>query len=150
MKYQKQFSSVIEKFRTNEECLQYFLSCFEIPELKNLKNLRCSMFSDNLLARKSDPEIEGFVIFNNDIEVYFISPSANYIGFWGFRNFFTYKLAVNHKHLNDGVYRYVLNVHNKQDLNRKDSFNEIREFWIYNIHKYTEDLRSWILALYKD
>lgn len=151
MKYQKQLSEVFEKFKDNEECLQYFLNCLDIPELKDLKELKCVSFSDYSLAEsiQEDPKVSGFVIFNRVLEVYFISPTMNYIGFWGFRNFFTYRLALKHKSLNDGILRYVVNIHNKQDLNRKDHFNDIREFVVFNVYKYTEDLRNWILALFE-
>lgn len=151
MKYQKEFSEIFEKFRSNEECLQYFLNCFEIPELKDLKELKCVPFSENSLAQSVNSDnVTGFVISNRVLEVYFISPTMNYIGFWGFRNFFTYRLAVKHRKINDGILRYVINIHNKQDLNRTDTFGDIREFKIFNVYKYTEDLRSWILALYGD
>ena len=149
MKYQKEFSEIFEKFRSNEECLQYFLNCFEIPELKDLKELKCVPFSENSLAQSVNSDnVTGFVISNRVLEVYFISPTMNYIGFWGFRNFFTYRLAEKHRKINDGILRYVINIHNKQDLNRTDTFGDIREFKIFNVYKYTEDLRSWILALY--
>lgn len=151
MKYQKEFSEIFERFRSNEECLQYFLNCFEIPELKDLKELKCVPFSENSLAQSVNSDnVTGFVISNRVLEVYFISPTMNYIGFWGFRNFFTYRLAVKHRKINDGILRYVINIHNKQDLNRTDTFGDIREFKIFNVYKYTEDLRSWILALYGD
>jgi len=151
MKYQKEFSEIFEKFRSNEECLQYFLNCFEIPELKDLKELKCVPFSENSLAQSVNLDnVTGFVISNRVLEVYFISPTMNYIGFWGFRNFFTYRLAEKHRKINDGILRYVINIHNKQDLNKTDTFNGIREFKIFNVYKYTEDLRSWILALYGD
>ena len=151
MKYQKQLLEVFEKFKDNEECLQCFLNCFDIPELKDLKELKCVSFSDYPLAEsiQEDPKVSGFVIFSRVLEVYFISPTMNYIGFWGFRNFFTYRLALKHKSLNDGILRYVVNIHNKQDLNRKDHFNDIREFVVFNVYKYTEDLRDWILALFE-
>lgn len=151
MKYQKEFSEIFERFRSNEECLQYFLNCFEIPELKDLKELKCVPFSENSLAQSVNSDnVTGFVISNRVLEVYFINPTMNYIGFWGFRNFFTYRLAVKHRKINDGILRYVINIHNKQDLNRTDTFGDIREFKIFNVYKYTEDLRSWILALYGD
>lgn len=149
MKYQKEFSEIFEKFRSNEECLQYFLNCFDIPELKDLKELKCVPFSENSLAQSVNSDnVTGFVISNRVLEVYFISPTMNYIGFWGFRNFFTYRLAEKHRKINDGILRYVINIHNKQDLNRTDTFGDIREFKIFNVYKYTEDLRNWILALY--
>lgn len=151
MKYQKDFSNVFEKFRTNEECLQYFLNSFEIPELKDLTELKCTGFSDNSLVQSVNPEnVSGFVISNKALEIFFISPSMNYIGFWGFRNFFTFRLAEKHKKINDGILRYVLNIHNKQDLNRTDTFNDIREFQIFNVYKYNEDLLNWILAIYQN
>lgn len=150
MKYQRQTSGVFEKFKGNEECLQYFLNCFDIPELKNLSNLKCIPFSESLAESvQTGPDVEGFVIFNRFMEVYFINPSMNYIGFWGFRNFFTYRLAMKHRQLNDGIQRRVINIHNKQGINRTDVFNDIREFKVYNIYKYNEDLRSWILALFE-
>lgn len=149
MKYQKEFSEIFEKFRSNEECLQYFLNCFDIPELKDLKELKCVPFSENSLAQSVNNEnISGFIISNRVLEVYFINPTMNYIGFWGFRNFFTYRLAEKHRKINDGILRYIINIHNKQDLNRTDTFDGIREFKIFNVYKYTEDLRNWILALY--
>lgn len=149
MKYQKEFSEIFEKFRSNEECLQYFLNCFDIPELKDLKELKCVPFSENSLAQSVNSDnVTGFVISNRVLEVYFISPTMNYIGFWGFRNFFTYRLAEKHRKINDGILRYIINIHNKQDLNRTDTFGDIREFKIFNVYKYTEDLRNWILALY--
>lgn len=150
MKYQKQFSSVLEKFKSNGECLQYFLNCLEIPELRDLRDLKCTMFSDSPLAQSSDSGIEGFVISNTDIEVYFVSPATNYIGFWGFRNFFTYRLASQHRKLNDGVLRYVINIHNKKGNNRMESFNDIREFWMYNISDCPEGLKEWTDTLYEE
>ena len=95
MRYQKQFSDVFSKFKENPECLQYFLNCFEIPELKDLKDLTCKEFSEHPLAEsvQTDPKISGFVISNKAVEVFYISHTRNYLGFWGFRNFFTYRLA---------------------------------------------------------
>ena len=149
MKYQRDLSDIFEKFRSNEECLQYFLDSFEIPELKNLKELKCSLFSENSLVQSVNPDnVTGFVISNRVVEVFFINPTMNYIGFWGFRNFFTFRLAEKHQKINDGILRYVINIHRKPDPNRADTFNDIREFIICNVYKCSEDLKNWIEALY--
>lgn len=152
MRYQKEISKdIFDKFRDNEECLQYFLNCFEVPELRDLKDLRCLLFSEYSLAESAqeEPKIDGFVIFNKQIEAYVISPSRNYIGFWGFRNFFTFRLAQKHHELNDGILRYVLNIHYRPDPNRTDAFNDIREFKVYNVCKLGEDLKNWTETLFE-
>ena len=152
MKYQKQFSDVFSKFKENPECLQYFLNCFEIPELKDLKDLTCKDFSEHPLVEsvQTDPKISGFVISNKVVEVFYISHTRNYLGFWGFRNFFTYRLAEKHKQINDGIMRYVLNVHYRPDPNRTDTFNDIREFQIFNVYKQNDDLKSWLETIFED
>lgn len=150
MKYQKHLSEVFDKFKINSECLQYFLNSTEIPELQNLKDLQCSLFFENSFVQSVNTEhVDGFVLSNRNVSVYFISPSDYYLRFWGFRNFLTYRLAEKHHKLNDGILRYVVNVHLKNDLNRTDTFREIREFQIFNIFKPSEDLKNWMYALYE-
>ena len=49
--------------------------------------------------------------------------------------------------MNDGVLRYVINIHNKEENNRVDEFNLIKNFKIYNIYRVPEDLMEWIKKL---
>ena len=150
MRYQKIVNKeVFEKFKDNEECLQNFLTCTEIPELANLRDLGCIDFSESRVVQLvNSGNVEGFIIGNKEIEVFIINPSLDYIRFWGFRNFFTYRLAKKHSDMNDGVLRYVINIHRKPDPNRVDTFNDIREFIIFNVYKCSEDLKNWLEALY--
>lgn len=150
MRYQKIVNKeVFEKFKDNEECLQTFLTCTGIPELANLKDLGCIDFSESgIVQRINAGNVEGFIIGNKEIEVFIINPSLDYIRFWGFRNFFTYRLAKKHSDMNDGVLRYIINIHNKEENNRVDEFNLIKNFKIYNIYRVPEDLMEWIKALF--
>lgn len=150
MRYQKIVNKeVFEKFKDNEECLQNFLTCTEIPELANLRDLGCIDFSESrVIQLVNSGNVEGFIIGNKEIEVFIINPSLDYIRFWGFRNFFTYRLAKKHSDMNDGVLRYVINIHNKEDPNRVDEFNHIKNFKIYNIYRVPENLMEWIKALF--
>ena len=50
--------------------------------------------------------------------------------------------------MNDGVLRYVINIHNKEDPNRVDEFNHIKNFKIYNIYRVPENLMEWVKALF--
>lgn len=150
MRYQKIVNKeVFEKFKENEECLQNFLDSSEIPELTNLKDLVCIDFSESKVVQSVNAgNVEGFIIGNKDIEVYIINPSLDYIRFWGFRNFFTYRLAKKHSNMNDGVLRYVINIHNKEENNRVDKFNLIKNFEIHNIYRVPDNLMEWIKALF--
>lgn len=150
MRYQKITNKeVFERFKENEECLQTFLDSTEIPELANLKDLGCIDFCESGIVQKINAgNVEGFIIGNNDIEVFIINPSLDYIRFWGFRNFFTYRLAKKHSNMNDGVLRYVINIHNKEENNRVDVFNLIKNFKIHNIYRVPENLMEWIKALF--
>lgn len=151
MKYQKHLSEVFDKFKINPECLQYFLNSTEIPELQNLRDLQCSLFFENSFVQSVNTEhVDGFVMGNRQVSVFFISPSDMYLRFWGFRNFLTYRLAKKHHQINDGILRYVVNIHNKDGNNRTDTFNDIREFQVINIYKKSEDLQNWLYALYED
>lgn len=150
MRYQKITNKeVFERFKENEECLQNFLDSTEIPELANLKDLGCIDFCESGIVQSINAgNIEGFIIGNKDIEVFIINPSLDYIRFWGFRNFFTYRLAKKHSNMNDGVLRYVINIHNKEENNRVDKFNLIKNFKIHNIYRVPENLMEWIKALF--
>ena len=46
--------------------------------------------------------------------------------------------------------RYVLNVHYRPDPNRTDTFNDIREFQIFNVYKQNDDLRNWLETIFED
>ena len=150
MRYQKATNSeIFERFKDNEECLQNFLTSTEIPELANLKDLKCMDFKESKVVQIVNAgDVDGFIIGNNDIEVFIINPSMDYIRFWGFRNFFTYRLAKKHSDMNDGITRYVINMHNKEENNRVDRFNLIKNFEIHNIYRVPDDLMEWIKALF--
>lgn len=150
MIYQKIVDSdVFPKFKENQECLQNFLNSTDIPELANLTDLVCLDFKESgVVQLVNQGNIEGFIIGNKEKEVFIICPSLDYIRFWGFRNFFTYRLAKKHSDMNDGVLRYVINIHNKEDLNRVDAFNNIKNFKIYNLYRVPEDLLEWAKALF--
>lgn len=140
---------VFERFKDNEECLQNFLDSTEIPELANLKDLGCIDFCESGVVQSINAgNVEGFIIGNKEIEVFIINPSLDYIRFWGFRNFFTYRLAKKHSNMNDGVLRYVINIHNKEENNRVDKFNLIKNFKIHNIYRVPDDFMEWIKALF--
>lgn len=150
MRYQKIVNKeVFERFKDNEECLQNFLDSTEIPELANLKDLGCIDFCESGVVQSINAgNVEGFIIGNKEIEVFIINPSLDYIRFWGFRNFFTYRLAKKHSNMNDGVLRYVINIHNKEENNRVDKFNLIKNFKIHNIYRVPDDFMEWIKALF--
>lgn len=153
MEYQVYFSDVINNFLNNEECLENFLDSLNTPELTKLKGLSGELFSDNELVKQvqSDRKIDGFVLSNMYLQVYVISPSHNYIGFWGHRNFFAWRLAHRQSWRNDGVTRYVINfIPDRYENNKCESFTRIKNFYIINIYleNHNECLQNWLDALY--
>lgn len=155
MDYQIPFSNVIDDFLQNKECLETFLDCLDITELKGLTDLRGEIFDWDEFARlaQSDKYIDGFVIKNNDVRIYVINPSKQYIKFWGHRNFFTWRLAKKHSNNNDGIKRYVINFcYRYEPCNKTDKFDIIKDFYIINIFvdNMTDDQKQWLRAIFKD
>lgn len=152
MLYQLEFSDVIHNFLSNEEYLKGFLSALGYPE--NTFTVKAQLFKDSEFVSwvQRQPTIDGFVISTNGFEIYVISPSKNYIGFWGHRNFFTWRLAKRHDNKNDGVRRCVINLLYKPESNKTEEFDIIKNFYVLNLYKdkIPEDLAQWFGAIYKD
>lgn len=156
---QLEYSDVIKNFLGNEDYLKGFVSLLEIPiEQRWLKG---ELFDDNEFVNWSQrsPTIEGFVIKNERTECYVVSPSKNYMSFWGHRNFFVWRLAQRHAWKNDNVVRYVVNFiypsqNNKIENKPKkvETFDKVKDFYIVNFYmdSINTDLSEWLNALYKD
>lgn len=153
MFYQLQFTDVVNKFLSNEEYLECFASMFDIPE--RMDNLKGYFFDESEIISwvQREPTIDGFVLENQYVQLFFISPSKNYMGFWGHRNFFTWRLAKKHSNNNDGVKRYVINFcYRYEPCNKTDNFDIIKDFYIINIFvdNMTDDQKQWLRAIFKD
>ena len=75
------------------------------------------------------------------------------MGFWGHRNFFTWRLAKKHSNNNDGIKRYVINFcYRYEPCNKIDKFDIIKDFYIINIFvdNMTDDQKQWLRAIFKD
>lgn len=152
MFYQLEYSDVINNFLDNDEYLNGFVSALGIDGEHN--NLTGTLFENHEFVKwtQRSPTIEGFVIENPDVQYFVISPSKNYMGFWGHRNFFTWRLAQRHSWKNDNKTRYVINFIYKSENNRVDTFNNIKNFFVINLYieNITDDLQQWLQALYKE
>lgn len=152
MLYQLEFSDVIHNFLSNEEYLKGFLSALGYPEQEF--TVKGRLFKDDEFVSwvQRSPTIDGFVISTNGMEIYFISPSKNYIGFWGHRNFFTWRLAKRHDNKNDGITRCVINYMYRSESNKTEEFDIIKNFHILNLYegKIPEELKQWLQAIYKE
>lgn len=152
MDYQIPFSNVIDDFLQNKECLETFLDCLDISELKGLTDLRGEIFDWDEFARlaQSDKYIDGFVIKNNDVRIYVINPSKQYIRFWGHRNFFTWRLAQRQNYKRDGTVKYVLNFIFKNEFNKIEHFDTIDNFYVINFYmnNANENVKNWLNAIY--
>ena len=152
MDYQIPFSNVIDDFLQNKECLETFLDCLDISELKGLTDLRGEIFDWDEFARlaQSDKYIDGFVIKNNNVRIYVINPSKRYIKFWGHRNFFTWRLAQRQNYKRDGTVKYVLNFIFKNEFNKIEHFDTIDNFYVINFYmnNANENVKNWLNAIY--
>lgn len=145
-------NEVLNKFLENRECLHAFLQSTDNDAIKDLQVFSADLFEHDEIANRSQKGeiINGFVITGQNKKIYVISPSNDYLHFWGHRNFFTWRLAKNHQNRNDGIERHVLNIHNQQSKNHTSQFDIIKGFYIHNIYTthMTTELNDWINALF--
>lgn len=152
MKIQFDFTDIIDNFLANEECMRAFLNATEIDVLKDLNNLKGDKFQNDVIAVRSQKGegIAGFVISTAGKKIYVISPCYDYLKFWGYRNFFVWRLAKNHDNANDGIERHVINILPQESKNKTSQFNVIRNCYIHNIFvsNLSDELKEWLDALY--
>lgn len=152
---QKRFNTeILDSFLNNRECLQAFLDSTGVESLKDLVAYDAYLFESDEIANRSQASrneyVNGFVISAQNKKIYIISPSNDYIRFWGRRNFFTWRLAKNHQNKNDGIERHVINIHNQDSKNHTEAFNTIKDFYVHNIYasNLSNDLNDWINVLF--
>lgn len=153
MDIQFKFSNIINDFLQNRECMQAFLNATKVDELQELGNLHGDLFVNDVVAVRSQQgsdKIDGFVISSERKKIYVISPCYDYLKFWGWRNFFTWRLAKNHDNVNDGIERHVINILPQENRNKTVQFDIVKKCYIHNIfiNNISDELKEWLDALY--
>lgn len=153
MKIQSKLSSVANKFLSSDECMYDFIESLHIQNLKISKDILGRSLKENSLVKNirlyPALDVDGIEFSFDNVEIFVLNPSKYYLSFWSYRNFFTWDLAKLHKDCKDKKIRYVINIYyDKNNKNRIDTFNNINDFYIYNIYDKSEELRNWCDVLF--